>query len=103
MRRVDPSQVRAIIFRSLDMLNAEQPADRKVLLDRETPLFGPQAQIDSLSLVSLVVDVESDVNSEFGVEVSLTDDRAMMREVSPFLSVATLEDYICELLGENRG
>lgn len=103
MSQVDSSQVRAIIFRALEILNGEQPVDRQIPLARETPLFGPEAQIDSLSLVSLVVDVESDVNSEFGVELSLTDDRAMMREVSPFLSVATLEDYICELLGESRG
>ncbi len=102
MSQVDQSRVRAIIFRALGALNSEQPADQQIPLERETQLFGPQAQIDSLSLVSLVVDVESDVNTEFDVELSLTDDRAMMREVSPFLSVGTLEDYVCELLGEQH-
>ena len=60
--------------------------------------FGPDALLDSLSLVSLIVDVESGVSDRFGQSVSLTDDEAMGQAVSPFASVSALTDYVVKLL-----
>lgn len=67
---------------------------------QETILFGLNSKIDSLSLVSVIVDLESYFFDELQVEISLTDDRAMTREISPFLSVSNLADYIEVLLAE---
>jgi hypothetical protein len=39
-----------------------------------------------------------ELNTEYGLEISLTDDRAMSRPVSPYETVATLRDYILELI-----
>ena len=53
---------------------------------------------DSLSFVSLVMDVEASLNVEHHLEISLADDRAMSRPQSPYESVTTLRDYIMELI-----
>ena len=37
-------------------------------------LFGAGATIDSMTLVSLIVDLESKISEEFSCEISLTDD-----------------------------
>jgi hypothetical protein len=50
--------------------------------------------------VSVIVDVEGDVSGAIGRAISLTDDRAMSRAVSPFTDVQALADYIEELVGE---
>ena len=93
-------QVEEMILAALADVNDELPDDEKVEITPRTPLFGADAQIDSLSLVSLIVDVETALNVDHDLPVSLTDDRAMTREISPFDDVQTLKDYILELAAE---
>lgn len=69
--------------------------------DINTILFGDGAQIDSLALVSVVVDAETEVCEKSGCAIQLTDDRAMDTDPSPFLSVKSLADYISLLISEN--
>lgn len=87
-----------IIYRALDALNGELPANKQVPLAPETKLFGPEASLDSLSLVSVIVDVETAVADELGSSISLTDDKAMSQQVSPFSDVTTLAKYVLQLL-----
>jgi len=87
-----------IIYRALQALNGELPADKQVPLDTQTRLFGPESTLDSLSLVSVIVDVETGIADDLGKTVSLTDDEAMTQQVSPFSSVDTLADYILKQL-----
>lgn len=88
----------AIIHDAFVRAYAELPEAEQVAFGPETQLFGPGAALDSLALVSLIVDVETGVSDTFGREVSLTDDTAMSREESPFASVAALSKYIMEML-----
>lgn len=89
-----------IIYRALRSLNDELDEDKRVALAPDTRLFGPEASLDSLSLVSVIVDVESAVADELGRAISLTDDKAMSQEVSPFSNVTTLANYIVVQLAE---
>ena len=59
----------------------------------ETPLLGEGAPIDSLGLVSVIVQVEERLASEFGISVSLVDEKAMSQKNSPFRSVGALATY----------
>ena len=87
-----------IIFGALRSLNTERADDEQIATAPETRLFGPDASLDSLSLVSVIVDVESGVGDRYGKTVSLTDDEAMSQPVSPFSTVDTLADYIVKQL-----
>ncbi len=97
---VTKDAVEKIIFNGLNLLNDELGPDKKISVSDKTPLFGVDAEIDSLSLVSLIVDIETSLNSDFDLSISLTDDRAMTRSESPFLRVETLRNYILELVSE---
>ena len=89
--------IESIIFKAIAALNAERdPTDQIPALPR-TALFGVDAVLDSLSFVSLVTDVETALNVDHGLDISLADDRAMSRAQSPYETVATLRDYIVEL------
>jgi len=89
-----------IILEALENLNQELDEGQRVEIGPTTPLFGPDAQLDSLSLVSVIVDVETALTLKWNAPISLTDDRAMSREISPFDDVGTLSDYVMELLAE---
>jgi acyl carrier protein len=92
--------VHALIFQALKNVNDERGPDEQLDISPNTILFGTDAVLDSLSLVSVIVDVEAAVSDASGRDFSLTDDRAMSQAVSPFSDVSTLTDYILLLLSE---
>ena len=65
-------------------------------LESDTVLFGPGGVLDSLGLVSLVLDLEQAIETRYDVAVTLADQRAMSQERSPFRSVQALADYAME-------
>ncbi len=60
----------------------------------ETVIVGPGAVIDSIGVVSLVVDIEQRLEMEHEVSVTLANDRAMSQRSSPFRTPAVLTDHI---------
>ena len=69
-------------------------------LSSETILFGKSGMFDSVGLVSLVVSAEEAIEDEFGVSVSLADQRAMSQENSPFRTIGALTAYAGKLIEE---
>jgi len=93
-------EVLEAIYQSLQTLNEERDADDPIEIGPETCLFGEGSDLDSLSLVSVIVDLETLVTDRFGRTISLTDDKAMSHEPVPFTDVTALKNYILFLLGE---
>lgn len=92
--------IQAIILQALNNINDERGPGEQLAISLDTRLFGADAVLDSLSLVSVIVDVEGAVSDQAGREISLTDDRAMSQAVSPFSDVNALTAYIQLLLSE---
>ncbi len=90
-------EVDAIIFHALEALNADLPPAEQIVASLATPLRGPKSAIDSLGFVSLIVDVETALNVDHGLNISLADDFAGSDAQSPFATVETLRDYILTL------
>ena len=93
-------EITAIVINQVEQLNDTFPEAQKITVTGNTVLFGNGSSIDSLSLVSVIVDLEMLFSDEHGFDISLTDDRAMTREISPFDSVASLVDFIFEIINE---
>ena len=89
----------ATIYQALRALNEERGPDEQIDIGPRTSLFGAGSVLDSLSLVSVIVDLETAVSDQFDRAISLTDDKAMTREPVPFTNVAALHAYILELIG----
>ena len=66
--------------------------------DDEVALFGPDAQLTSMELVSLVADVEELINDRWDTQIILADERALSRSKSPFRNLAALAAYVTERL-----
>lgn len=72
-------------------------------LNEKTRLFGGSELLDSLGLVSVLMDVEQQVNDRLGLTITIADERAMSQERSPFRTVGSLTDYVLLLINEQQG
>jgi hypothetical protein len=92
-------QVRTVVYRAVDEINEELPDVQQLIKDPKTVLFGPDATIDSMTLVSFIVAVEEGLRGEFGISLTLADEKAMSMERSPFRTLATFVDYVTVVVG----
>ena len=90
-------EVDAIILHALEALNVDRDPEDRIVPSIATPLFGSEAEIDSLDFVSLIVDVETSLSVDHGLSISLADDFAGSGAQSPFATVETLREYILTL------
>jgi acyl carrier protein len=98
----DPENIIAAIYRAVDWINGELPANGQLIKAQETRLLGSESVLDSMRLVSLIVTVEREVEDAFGVALTLTDERALSMKASPFRSIQSLADYIGILMIDAR-
>jgi hypothetical protein len=96
----DITQITDSLLRAVDEVNRELPQDKQVPRSRDAVLFGSQAQIDSLTLINLVILAERNIEKDFGHAITLADERAMLEEKSPFQSVDSMAEYVAKLLRE---
>jgi acyl carrier protein len=72
-------------------------------VNESTRLVGGSALLDSAAVVSLIVEIEQRVDDQYGVAITIADERALSQERSPFRTVGTLADYVVRLCAETMG
>lgn len=85
-----------LICRIYDELAPPGQGDPSV--NESTRLFG--GRLDSVSVVSLLVELEEQIADHCSVAITIADDLAMSQQRSPFRTVGTLADYIQGLMTE---
>lgn len=88
-----------LIVPALDDLAASVHAAREVGRSADSILFGPGSPLDSIGLVTLLIDVEARIEEKLGISVTIADEKAMSRSRSPFRTLGSLAEYVGELLG----
>jgi len=91
-------KIRKLIIETLVDLNEVLKKDELNNPTKETKLYGGKAPLDSLGLVSFITDLEGAISDELGKDIVLADERAMSQKTSPFRSVASLTNYIVNLI-----
>lgn len=66
----------------------------------KTVLFGKDSLIDSIGLVTIIVEVESKIFEDLDINISLSDEKAMSQTHSPFKTIESLTAYILKSLTE---
>jgi acyl carrier protein len=89
-----------VLYEVIDDTNRERKGETPLAKEPGTALYGSASELDSLGLINFVVATEEKVESEFGKQIVLADDRALSQEPSPFSSVEALAAYIEVLLKE---
>ena len=86
------------VLAALIELAADTLPDRTIGAD--DTLLGPDAQMDSMELVSYVVDAQEAVFERWHKDIVLADERALSRSKSPFRTLEALAELVVERLGE---
>lgn len=89
----------ALVLESLADVLRLKTAQVEVPLGEDTPLLGRGAVIDSLGLVTLIVEIEQRLEERHRIVVTLADERAMSYRHSPFRTVGTLSDHVLRFIG----
>ena len=94
---MDKDNISKIVINTISDYYDSQDFTTKVNL--ETVLFGNESFLDSMGLVSIVIDIESAFLNK-GIEISLTSEKAMSVRNSPFRTISTLADFIFEQISK---
>jgi len=97
---LDKEKITNAIFMAVEEVTQQLLEKGKLEKNLGVVLYGQGGRLDSLELVSLIVAVEHKITKEFGIAITLADERAMSQENSPFRTLSSLYDYICLLLDE---
>lgn len=81
--------------------NALSEFDLQQEATSESAIYGDDSILDSTALVSMIVDIEDQLEEEFGFVVSLTDEQAISQSNSPFSTVPAMASYIMEVYRRN--
>jgi acyl carrier protein len=99
---MSPDQkVVAAINGAIDDLNEVLEPEEQLAKSADVALIGQDARLDSLGLVNLIVLVEEKIQQQFGVGITLVDERAMSLSKSPFRTLGTLADFVQEQLADH--
>ena len=93
-------QVESTVRSVIDELNEARADGERIGTEPATVLYGSGSVLDSLGLVNLIVSIEARVGEDFGESVTLADEKAMSMRNSPFRTVATITEYVHQLLTE---
>ena len=86
-----------LVIETISSYNVEN-GKKDEIVNQKTKLIGNQSSLDSSDLIQIIVEIEDRINLEFNSNITLTDEKAMSRSTSPFLSVETLSKFIIENL-----
>lgn len=90
-------RVLAAVHRAVTEVNQHLSDENKISQFVDTQLVGDSGHLDSLRLISLLVAIEQEIEKEFNLEISLTDDEGLFSETNgPLHTIETLVHHISQ-------
>ena len=100
-REVTEEAVLKVLCSVIGEINEELPYDKQLGTDPSSMIYGDAGTLDSLDLVRLVVLLEQQISEEFGMALTIADERAMSEANSRFHSVGTLVAHVMKLISDD--
>jgi len=94
-------EINSLISDALEELNQLMLPEKRVKISHDIELSGSKGTLDSLALVNLVVILEDQIYSKYGIEISLAGEQLNAQQANPFQSMKSLSEHILKLI-KNR-
>ncbi|MBX7491515.1 hypothetical protein [Helicobacter turcicus] len=88
------NKIQDLICEALKNINDELDNENLKNPHANTHIYGIEGNLDSLSLVSFIADLESSLSEHLGIDIVLADEKTMSARNSPFKDVSSLSEYI---------
>ena len=98
---MEQNRIQPLIFDALSATNQVREEDNQIEISADAKLYGQNGQLESMELVALLIDIEEALQDE-GLNVSLSDERAMSQLKSPFRDIPSLVSYISSVIQETE-
>ncbi len=98
--KIDEKRIVELVSNGLKEILKTNSNEVQEEINLDTVIFGQNGLLDSLSLVTFIVDLENAVSVESGKDIILAGEKAMSQKNSPFMTVKTLSEFIKMLLDE---
>jgi acyl carrier protein len=95
-------RIEKVVRSSIEEVNAGRAPDQQVAADPATFLVKPKGTLDSLSLVELMVNIETGLEDEFGIVISLAEVAGTPDGRDLFLTVEALSAVLLQQVKELR-
>ena len=83
-----------IIFTSIKEVNENQPSNNKLKLKKDELLVSDKSKIDSLGLITLLVNIEDKINKTYNVRLNLLEENFISDEKTPFQTIDNLAEWL---------
>lgn len=87
-------ELEAIILDELRKMANELQNTELLSCDSDTALMGANSALDSIALVTLLINIEESIGAKYSKEIVIADEKAMSQKISPFRSVRALAAYL---------
>jgi acyl carrier protein len=94
---MNEQKIQSLVLDAITLTNQSREDFEQIPVAQDTALYGAQGNLDSMGLVALLIDIEEMLQDK-GINVSLSDERAMSMANSPFKNVPTLVTHISSLV-----
>ena len=89
------------VYGAIDELNKQLPKGSQVEKAPDAQLYSTEGKLESLAFLTFIMEVESRIQDEFGIELLLTDDNLLSKQKSPFATLGTLIEYLEQLVSDD--
>jgi D-alanine--poly(phosphoribitol) ligase subunit 2 len=86
--------VLSMVYEAVARTNEDLEPELRIEARPDEMLMGPEAKLDSLGFVSLILEIEALARERLGVTLELVNDRALSQERSPFRTLESLVAYV---------
>jgi len=91
-------KIRQLVERSIESINEAGIVDDKVILEDAAHVRRPDGPFDSLALVALMAELETAIESDLGLVVSLAAGLEKRSQGAPFATVGSIKRYVTEVV-----
>ena len=83
-----------LLYECIDSANRMLPTEAKLIKSADTVLLGEGGVLDSLALITFLVDLEEALHTKLGLECQLIEDDLLTDSQGPYHSISTLAKWI---------
>jgi acyl carrier protein len=93
---VSIEKISEVFYACIDSVNRLQPSNAQLVKEPDSVLVGDGGVLDSLALITLLVELEDALRTKLAVECPLIEDDLLADAQGPYRSIANLTEWIAE-------